>query len=128
MFEKYIVVEDGTKNIVENGHVTGFQVSARVPYYRGLGISMIEDIKLTVDGNAIAPEQIVVELHGNKYTLATMQTEGDDRWEFGEVGLIKVMKPGGLSAGEHTIEVGFNLRISYMPVNAFRQGTKVLSF
>ena len=50
MFEKYMIVEKDTKNIVEDGKVTGFRVGARVPYYRGLGISMIEDIQLSVDG------------------------------------------------------------------------------
>jgi hypothetical protein len=127
MFEKYIIVEKETKNIIENGKATGFQVGARVPYYRGLGISMIEDIKLTVDGNSIAPEKIRVELHGNTYTLATMETEANDRWEFGEVGFVKVLQPGGLPSGNHTITLTFNLRISYMPVNAIRQDSKILS-
>ncbi|MBS1596891.1 MAG: hypothetical protein JST75_01605 [Bacteroidetes bacterium] len=127
MFEKYIIVEKETKNIFTDGKPTGFQVGARVPYYRGLGISMIEDIKLSVDGNTVSPDKILVELHGNKYTLAAMQTEADDRWEFGEVGILKVQQPGGLAPGNHKITLAFTLRISYMPVIAVREDSKVLS-
>ena len=128
MFEKYIIVEDETKNIVDKGEVIGYKVAARVPYYRGLGISMIEDIQLKIDGNAIAPEQLEIELHGNTYTLAAMETEAEDRWEFGEVGFVKVMQAGGITHGKHEIELLFNLRISYMPVNAVRKNTKTIAF
>jgi hypothetical protein len=128
MFEQYIIVENETENIVEDGKVIGYKIAARVPYYRGLGISMIEDIQLKIDGNVIAAEQLQIELHGNTYTLATMETEADDRWEFGEVGFIKVIQAGGLTHGKHQIDLLFNLRISYMPVNAVRKDSKTLSF
>jgi hypothetical protein len=127
MFEKYIIVENETKNIEENGKITGFQVGARVPYYRGLGISMIEDIQLRVDDKPVEPENILVNLHGNSYTLKQMETEPDDRWEFGEVGILKVSHPGGLEQGKHKFDLLFNLRISYMPVNGIRKDSKVLA-
>jgi Domain of unknown function (DUF6379) len=126
MFEKYIINgEPGNK--VENGKITGFSVGAKLPYYRGLGISMVEDIQLTVDTTPVPPENIRVVLHGNSYTLAEMAKEPDDRWEFGEVGIIEVSQPGGLAAGKHTIEIMFTLRVSYMPVNAFRKGSKTFT-
>ena len=128
MFEKYIIVENETKNTEENGKITGFQVGARVPYYRGLGISMIEDIQLKVDEKAVDPENIQVELHGHAYTLKQMEREPDDRWEFGEVGILKVNQPGGLPEGKHRFDLLFNLRISYMPVNGIRKDSKILSF
>ncbi len=28
----------------------GFALEARLPYYRGLGLSMVEDVAVTVDG------------------------------------------------------------------------------
>jgi len=126
MYEKYIIEKESAKNIVENGIVTGFTINAKVPYYRGLGISMIEDIQITVDGNLVPSETITIEIHGNSYTLKQMETEPDDRWEFGEIGTVKVAKPGGLSAGEHNIELLFNLRISYLPGNALRKDIKTI--
>ena len=126
MYEQYII-HTKPENTVEEGVVTGFQVGAKAPYYRGLGISMVEDIQVTLDGNKVSPESIRVVLHGNTYTLKEMETEPDDRWEFGEVGTIKVLQPGGLTPGEHTIDVVFNLRISYMPVNAVRKGSRTFT-
>ena len=127
MYEKYIIVEGPTRNVVENGQATGFQVGVRVPYYRGLGLSMIEDIQLSVDDKAIPSDKIRVELHGNTYTLAEMEKEGTDRWEFGEVGTVKVLQSGGLTPGKHKFDLLFNLRISYMPFNAMRKDSKTLT-
>ena len=103
MYEKYIIVTEETKNIKKDQSIIGFQLGARVPYYRGLGISMIEHIELTVDGNKIPDTDILVEIHGNTYSLKQMETEESDRWEFGEVGLIKVLQNNGLSSGKHVI-------------------------
>lgn len=115
MFDKYIVCEDGFGNVSSAGQVSGFQFNARLPYYRGLGISMIEDLRLKVDGEEIPRQAIRVSLHGNTYTLDEMETEYDDRWEFGEKGLVTVEKPGGLPPGSHRIELSPYLRISYLP-------------
>jgi hypothetical protein len=128
MFEKYMIVEKESHNWKEDGKIEGFQVGARVPYYRGLGVSMIEDIQLSVDGEAIPSDQLLIELHGNHYTLKEMESEQDDRWEFGEIGNIKVKRQGGLSSGEHKIDMLFNLRISYMPVNGIRRDSKTIKF
>jgi hypothetical protein len=127
MFDKYIIVEDGFTNVVEQGQVTGFQLKARLPYYRGLGLSMIEDLRLTVDGEAVPRDAIRVTLHGNTYTLDELEREMDDRWEFGEVGTVTVRRPGGLAAGEHTVELAPFLRISYLPFILSGRDTKVLS-
>lgn len=127
MFDKYIIVEDGFKNVVENGEVTGFQFGARLPYYRGLGLSMVENLAITVDGEAVPREAIRVTLHGNTYSLDEMETEYEDRWEMGEVGTVIVRRPGGLAPGEHTIELVDYLRISYLPFTLTGRDTKVLA-
>jgi hypothetical protein len=101
--------------VVEGSAVRGFQLQARLPYYRGLGLSMVENVALTVDGEAIPREAIRVTLHGNTYTLDQIEHELDDRWEFGEIGTVTVEQPGGLAPGEHTIELAPTMRISYLP-------------
>ena len=128
MFEKYIIVEEGTENINEGNSVIGYKIAARVPYYRGLGISMLENIELTIDDNSIDPKSLIIEIHGNQYSLAQMEIEAKDRWEFGEVGNVMVMQAGGLSNGPHKITLAFTLRISYMPVLATRKDTKTIQF
>jgi Domain of unknown function (DUF6379) len=115
MFDKYMILEHGLKNTLKDGAVIGFEFGARLPYYRGLGISMIEEINVTVDGTVIPREAIRVTLHGNTYSLLEMELEFEDCWGFGEVGTITVLQAGGLEPGTHTIELRDSLRISYFP-------------
>jgi hypothetical protein len=126
MFEKYMICEHDFRNVVEAGHVTGFQFKARLPYYRGLGISMIEDLAVTVDAHRFPRESLRVTLHGKTYTLDEMEQEYNDRWEFGEEGIVMVQKPGGLTSGLHKIEMEDTLRISYLPFLLTGADNKVL--
>lgn len=127
MFDKYIICEDGFQNVFDGEEITGFQFKARLPYYRGLGISMIEDLKIKVDSEEIPRGVIRVTLHGNTYTLNEMGTEFEDRWEFGEKGIVTIQIPGGLMPGEHKIEVVPYLRISYLPFILTGEDSKILS-
>jgi hypothetical protein len=122
-----MICEQGFQNVVENGSVTGFQFKVRLPYYRGLGVSMVEDLVVTVDTERFPRESISVTLHGNTYTLDEMEKEYEDRWEFGEEGIITIQKPGGLAAGLHKIEMEDVLRISYLPFLLTGSDTKVLA-
>jgi hypothetical protein len=126
MFDQYMICEDGFQNISKNGAVTGFQFGARLPYYRGLGLSMVEDIGITVDGEAVPREQILFSVRGRTWTLAEMETEMEERWEMGEVATLIVQRDGGLSSGEHKIELMEQLRISYLPFPSLTRDAKTL--
>lgn len=126
MFDIYMICEQGFSNVEMSGEVTGFQFKARLPYYRGIGISMVEDLYVTVDAQRFPREALRVTLHENTYTLDEMEEEYEDRWEFGEEGIITVQKPGGLPAGLHKIELEAVLRISYLPFLLTGSDNKVL--
>lgn len=126
MFDKYMICEDGLQNTVENGAVVGFQFGARLPYYRGLGLSMVEDIGISVDGEAIPREQILFSLRGRTWTLDEMETEIEERWEMGEIATLIVQRSGGLASGEHKIELSEQLRISYLPFSPVTRDAKTL--
>ena len=115
MFDKYMIVEQGFRNVSENGRIVGFRVDTRLPYYRGLGVSMVENVSLTVDGETFPPEAVTVVLRGRPMSLKDMETDYHERWEFGEVGTIIVRKDGGLAPGAHKIDLMDQLRISYLP-------------
>ncbi len=127
MFEKYMIVEDDVQNVVENGKITGFQFGARLPYYRGLGLSMVEEIGIKIDGEEISQGVIKLTVHGNTYSLAQMEIEPEDRWEMGEIAYITVPKEGGLTKGEHKINLMLNLRVSYMPFPSIRMSEKTIN-
>ncbi len=126
MFDQYMICEYEFRNFSEGGHITGFQFHARLPYYRGLGLSMVEDLAVTVDDQRFPRDAVRVSLHGNTYTLDEMEQEYEDRWEFGEEGIVIVRKQGGLAAGLHKIEMEDTLRISYLPFLLVGKDAKVL--
>ncbi len=128
MFEKYMIVENDAANIVENGKTTGFQFGARLPYYRGIALSLLEDIAVTIDGEAVSKESIQLRVHDNTYTLQELETATEDRWNMGEVASIIVQKEGGLPKGEHTIGLMLNMRIAYLPFPSIRNSEKTIAF
>ena len=115
MFDKHMICDEGFENVVENGQIVGFSFLARLPYYRGLGLSMVEDLSVTVDGEAAARDSIRFSVRGRSWTLDEMETVYDDRWNFGEKARLTVMRPGGLAPGSHKVELGERMRISYLP-------------
>ncbi|HEY6976158.1 MAG TPA: DUF6379 domain-containing protein [Chitinophagaceae bacterium] len=127
MFEKYMIVENDVENIVENGKITGFKFGARLPYYRGIALSLVEDIAVKVDGEEVPRETIKFRAHDNTYTLQQMETEVNDRWNMGEVAHIVVEKEGGLPKGEHKIYLWLNMRIAYLPFPSIRKSEKTIT-
>ncbi|MDZ7878582.1 MAG: DUF6379 domain-containing protein [Saprospiraceae bacterium] len=121
MFEKYMIVTDNVKNVVnKNGKANGFQIGARLPYYRGVSLSMVQEIEVTVNGKVVPQNKVDITVHDNTYNLEQRENETEDRWEMGEVATLTVHKTGGLSAGEHEIGLKINLRIGYMPFPSIR--------
>lgn len=110
MMDKLMIVEDSLANT--DG---GFTFLGRLPYYRGLGLSMVEDLQITIDGEAIARENVRFTVRGKTYTLDQMETVYDDRWNFGEKATITALKAGGLAPGKHTLEFAVRNRVSYLP-------------
>ncbi|MDQ7261413.1 DUF6379 domain-containing protein [Paracoccus sp. PS-1] len=115
MFDQHIICPEGFRNVTESGEVAGFRFLARLPYYRGLGLSMIEDLAVTVDGEAVPREAVRLSLRGRSWTLDQLETVHDDRWDFGEKAEIVVTRPGGLAPGKHKLKLAERLRISYLP-------------
>jgi len=127
VFDHYMICIDSFRNTVENGQVTGFEFGARLPYYRGLGLSMVEDIAIKVDGTVIPREDILFLVRGKSWTLAELENEGEERWEMGEVATLRVRKPGGLSNGKHQLELAEQMRISYLPFSPVTRDQKEIT-
>ena len=58
MFDQHIICREGFDNVTRDGEIIGVRFLARLPYYRGLGLSMVEDIAVTLNGEAI-PRQAI---------------------------------------------------------------------
>lgn len=128
MFDRYMICEETLRNVVAQGRPVGFALDVRLAYYRSLRLSMVEPFDLLVDGERVAEDSMRLGLRGRTYTLSEMGDETTQRWEFGERATLTVLRPGGLSAGEHDIDLTEILRISYMPgpsVTRFRTSALV---
>lgn len=89
---------------------------------------MIEDLAVSIDGEALPREAIRFDEGPRPLTLAEMETAYDRRWAFGAPALILVDYPGGFPAGEHRLSLQQRLRISYLPFPAFNNDEKVINF
>jgi hypothetical protein len=83
-------------------------------------------MELTVDGERIPSEQMTVTIGGKTYPLSQLENEPVAKWEFGEVGIITVAKPGGLKPGDHQFSVRQHMKISYVPGGFWGQDAKTL--
>jgi hypothetical protein len=115
MFDKYLIGADTVRNTGPSSAPTGFAFDARLGYYRGIGLSMIEDLGVKVDGVAVPRESVRFHAGANALTLEEMETAYDLRWHFGEWATISVVKAGGLAPGEHRLALTERLRVSYLP-------------
>ena len=122
MMDNKMIVEDSLESSDK-----GFAFYGRLPYYRGLGLSMVEDIQITANGEAIPREDVRFHVRGKTYTLDEMETVYDDRWNFGEKAKIIAMKPGGLAPGTHTIGFAVRMRVSYLPFVPTTKDSKELA-
>jgi hypothetical protein len=114
MYDQYIVCEEGFR--ARRDGATGGIVEVRMPYYRGLTLSMVEAVDLALDGQSVPPSRTTFTVHGNTYSFDQLPRTTDDRWEMGERAQLAFETDEPLAPGEHDIAVSVRLRISYRPV------------
>jgi hypothetical protein len=124
VFDKYIVCED---SLTTGEDRTRGSVEVRMPYYRGLGLSMVEGVDLTIDGTPVPADATLFTVHGNTYPITELSSVLDDRWEMGERARIDFEVAAPLEPGEHQVSAAVRLRISYMPVPGGGRDTKTLT-
>lgn len=126
MFEKYLINPQGFRNKTKEERKIGYEVQLRIPYYRGLYMSCVEVIDLTVDGEKVSNDDMKIKVQGEVFTFAELPTVINHRWAMTEPLTVFVKKEGGLSEGSHTLHGFVSLRISYLPFNNEGEDEKVL--
>jgi hypothetical protein len=127
MFDKYIIDPASVANTGPADAPTGFSFTTKLGYYRGLGLSMVEDLKVSIDGEALPREAVLFDEGQGPLTLDQMAEAFDRRWAFGAPATITVALEGGFPKGEHSLSLQQRLRISYMPFPSFNNDEKVIS-
>lgn len=114
MNDRDIVRREDIRSVVADGVATGFVVKLKIPYYRGVSLSLIDDITVTYDDEVFTRDKLTFTVGGLTHTFAQMETMSLLRWEFGEVATVFVPRVGGIALGFHRISVSVSIRISYM--------------
>ena len=104
-------------NVVRDGAVIGYSFEIKAQYYRSITLSILRDLKIAVDGEAVNREDVRLTVNGEMFTLEECRTVIDPeyRWEFGDYATVTVLKEGGLAAGKHHIDCHQSIAPSYMP-------------
>ncbi len=118
MFDNNVFIENSCKNTVENGNIIGYELQTYITYYRGIPLSMVNDIRVKADGEEVPRADILCSVDGGEYwfTLDEMKTVVSHKWEYGEPMIVKVAKEGGLSKGSHEVTLTVIVRTAYIPV------------
>lgn len=127
MFDKYLIDAATVHNTGPVDAPTGFSFQAKLGYYRGLGLSMIEELNVGIDGEILPRAAIRFDEGPGPLTLDEMETAFDRRWAFGTPATILVDLPGGFPAGEHTLTLQQKLRVSYLPFPSFNNDEKTVN-
>ena len=128
MFDKYIIDPATVRNAGPQDAPDGFAFDTKLGYYRGLTLSMIEELNVGIDGNIFPRDAISFDEGGGVLTLDQMETAYDRRLAFGAPATIYVKCAGGFPKGDHTLSLQQKLRISYMPFPSFNNDEKQVSF
>lgn len=117
MFDNNVFKKNSCKNIEENGEIIGYELQTLITYYRGIPLSMVEFIKVAVDGQEEPTEDIQISIDQKDwFTLDEANTVTSYKWEYGEPLYVRVLKPGGLAQGEHKVTLTVATRTAYIPV------------
>jgi hypothetical protein len=125
MFDRYVFTDNSCKNIEENGKVAGFELETLITYYRGVPLSMVYNVSLTVDGIPVPRELIRVSLDRDVwFTLPEAETVTSYKWEYGESLVVRALVEGGLRRGEHDVKLFVAVYPSYYPFPAGGEKTR----
>ena len=116
MFDNNVFLNGTCRNTVVDGAVIGYELQTNITYYRGIPLSMVEFIKVEVDGVEAPVENIRISVDQNDwFTLKEAETVTTYKWEYGEPLYIRVLGEG-LTSGSHKVKLTVATRTAYIPV------------
>ena len=116
MFDRFIINDKSFRNLYEKGERIGFIINARINYYRGIPLSMLDSVKVIIDGETFNTDAMTFVVDGKRYSFAEMNETANINWHFGDDLRIEISKPGGLLPGKKEVEMYLAPRNSYFGI------------
>jgi hypothetical protein len=107
-----------TEQVIADGSLRSeddaFTFDLRMPWYRALPLSSLEGLDVRIDGESVPSEELRLSLEGTTYALSDLPPLYDDWWYVADAAEVRAPKPGGLTGGDHELDVTIALRIPYI--------------
>lgn len=117
MFDNNVFIDNSCANVTQNGEVIGYEMETNITYYRGIPLSMVEYVHVSVDGEKENDENIKISIDKvDWFSLKEAETVTSYKWEYGEPLYVRVLKEGGLSKGTHKVKLTVATRTAYIPI------------
>jgi len=102
-------------------HPAGVAVSIQLPWYRSLWLSCVDDVAASVNGVAIAREDLRFELQGTQYTIDELPEQWETLWFVADrPDVIIPMSPVPEAGDSINVDVTLTLRLLYMQIAPMR--------
>ena len=111
-----IIKKNSFKNLYINGRKNGFEFDVQLAYYRGHYLSDIDLLEVYLDGEKMPQEAVTFEIKGKELPVYKLTHAVTEFWSQVEPAKIRVIKKGGVEAGEHEVELKLMLRGPYMQI------------
>lgn len=110
---KQMLLPEDVEDVIVNGTPVGFNVKLRIPYYRGVCLSLVEDVTIRYDNEVYPKEVLTFTTSDGTFRFSDMETMTVNRWEFGEKAVVFVPRVGGFGMATHRVEASVAIRVSY---------------
>ena len=104
------------RNLYINGRKNGFAFEALLGYYRGHYLSDIDSLEVYLDGERMPDEAVTFTLNGKEMPIYRLKYAVTEFWSQVVPATVRVLRPGGISSGEHELELKLMLRVPYMQI------------
>lgn len=111
-----IIKKDSVEQMYVNGAKNGFEFKVQLAYYRGHYLSDIDQLEVFVDGEKMPKEAVTFEINGKEMPIYKLTYAVTEFWSQVVPATVRVIKKGGLSVGEHELELKLMLRVPYMQI------------
>ena len=105
-----IIKKESFKNLYINGAPNGFSFDVQLAYYRGHYLSDIDLLEVYLDGEKMPQEAVTFELNGKEMPVYKLKYAVTEFWSQVVPATIRVIRKGGVPAGEHELELKLMLR------------------
>jgi hypothetical protein len=114
MFEKDLIRDNSLKPVIQEGVNWGISFESRLPFYRALPLSCIENLTLIINDETIDNNNIRLMLRGESYALDDLSWRMDVWWGFTEDATILVKNTGSPYRGLVELDLAMRVRLPYL--------------